>query len=57
MKKIPNWIFVDSRTGEIYCARCSEREKATFPVSVTAFLKQNKKFGQRHKDCKEKKAE
>lgn len=53
MRKIPKWIFMDSDTQEIYCARCLEREKPKLPMPISAFIKFNEYFGDRHQYCKE----
>lgn len=57
MSKIPKWVFINSDTWEMFCERCLEREKVRLPMSVTAFLKFSKYFGERHKYCQEVKPE
>ena len=51
-KKIPNWIFIDSETSEVYCERCGEREKPKLPMPITSFVKWSEYFGDKHKFCK-----
>jgi len=54
--KIANWIFIDSKTSEIFCERCGEREKSKLPMPITAFVKWSEYFGSKHEYCKEKRS-
>ena len=53
MRKIPKWVFLDAKTGEVYCERCGKRDKPCLPMPVSAFDYWCRCFGEMHRRCRE----
>ena len=54
-KKKVDWVFMDSKTTELFCDRCGERRniKDKLPLSISDFCNVMEGFAQVHSICKE----